>query len=147
MDVNSYAGDIISWANQQAFLLRARQFDQLDIEHLADEIEDVGKSEQRELAHRLAILLAHLLKWEYQPERRGTSWRRTIYEQRKRILRRVQKNPSLNYDLDNSEYWSEIWADALDIATRETGFLYEIFPETCPWNSNEIMNLDWFPDN
>lgn len=67
----SYEKDVVAWAKEQAALLRAGQFSALDIEHLAEEIEDVGKSEQRELANRMAVLLAHLLKWQCQPERRG----------------------------------------------------------------------------
>lgn len=63
----SYDSDVIAWAQEQINLLRSGQFSRLDIEHIAEEIEDVGKSEQRELASRMAILLAHLLKWEYQP--------------------------------------------------------------------------------
>jgi len=69
-----YDRDIIAWANEQTRLLREGRLDQLDIEHIAEEIEDVGKSEQRELASRMAVLIAHLIKWRYQPERRGGSW-------------------------------------------------------------------------
>lgn len=78
----TYEEDIIAWANEQARLLRAGQFDQLDIEHVAEEIEAVGKSEQRDLASRMAIVLAHLLKWQFQPGRRGASWQRTIRARR-----------------------------------------------------------------
>jgi hypothetical protein len=69
MTMHTYDADIIAWANEQAHLLRSGRFDCLDIAHLAEEIEDVGKSEQRELAHRMAVLLSHLLKWHYQPAR------------------------------------------------------------------------------
>jgi hypothetical protein len=74
----AYETDVILWSQEQARLLRARQFAELDIEHLADEIEDAGKSEKRELANRMAVLLAHLIKWNRQPEKRGNSWRATI---------------------------------------------------------------------
>jgi hypothetical protein len=80
-----YEKDVILWSQEQARALRARDFSKLDIEHLADEIEDVGKSEERELANRMAILLTHLLKWRFQPERRSASWRRTINHQRERV--------------------------------------------------------------
>ena len=70
----NYETDVVAWANEQARLIRAGKFDQLDLEHLAEEIEDVGKSEQRELASRMAVLLMHLLKWKFQPERRSKSW-------------------------------------------------------------------------
>lgn len=72
--MHTYQNDILAWSQEQARLIRSRRFDLLDLEHIAEEIEDVGKSEQRELANRFAVLLAHLLKWRYQPERRGASW-------------------------------------------------------------------------
>lgn len=75
----AYETDVIAWANEQARLLRAGLLSQLDIEHIADEIEDVGKSEKREIRNRMALLLAHLLKWQYQPIYRGNSWIRTIF--------------------------------------------------------------------
>ena len=87
-------------------LLRIGQFSALDIEHLAEEIEDVGRSEQRELTHRMAILLAHLLKWQYQPERRSTSWALMIDGQRERIRRRLQKTPSLKSALNDVDWWA-----------------------------------------
>lgn len=83
MTTISYDADVVAWANEQARLIRAGRLDQLDLEHIAEEIEDVGKSEQRELASRMAVLIAHLIKWQYQPERPSNSWRRTIKEQRK----------------------------------------------------------------
>ena len=76
----TYENDIVAWAKEQAYLLRSGKLSALDIEHIAEEIEDVGKSEQRELASRMAVLLAHLLKWQYQPERQSRSWQRTIKE-------------------------------------------------------------------
>ena len=66
MVLTRYEQDIVAWANEQATFVRNKQFDLLDLEHIAEEIEDVGKSEQRELASRMAVLLCHLLKWKYQ---------------------------------------------------------------------------------
>src|SRR5260364_115065 len=80
-----YEQCIVAWANEQAEFIRSGQLDLLDRAHIADEIEDVGKSERRELANRMAVLLAHLLKWQFQPGRRGASWQRTIKEQRRAI--------------------------------------------------------------
>jgi hypothetical protein len=73
-----YAKDIVAWSREQAALLRASDFAALDLEHIASEIEDVDKSEQRELASGMAVLLAHLLQWQFQPERRRTSWKLII---------------------------------------------------------------------
>ncbi len=126
-----YETDIISWANEQAAFIRSGRFDLLDLEHIADEIEDVGKSEQRELESRMAILVAHLIKWQFQPSHRGVSWEVTIKTQRKNIARRLQKTPSLKSIISNDDFWLEIWDDAIDIATKETGM--SGFPESCPW--------------
>lgn len=142
----SYEADVIAWANEQARLLRARRFDALDIEHIADEIEDVGKSEKREFKSRMAVLVAHLVKWQAQPERRGNSWRRTIHEQRRQVAGCLAETPSLKPNLAIPEWWAGVWADALDIATRETGRWYEAFPETCPWGFEQIINSDFWPE-
>lgn len=140
-----YETDVIAWADEQARLLRAGLFSQLDIEHIADEIEDVGRSEKRELRNRMAILLMHLLKWQCQPERQGNSWRRTINVQRREIAGHVQSVPSLKADLNQPAWWEGAWADALIAATRETGLDFEAFPEFCPWTFEQIMDPDFWP--
>jgi hypothetical protein len=117
---------------------------QLDLEHLAEEIEDVGKSEQRELASRMAVLLAHLLKWQHQPGYRGASWEVTIRNQRKGIIRRLNKTPSLKADLHETEWWEGVWDDATAQAAEETGL--SRFPERCPWPAERVLGLDWLPD-
>lgn len=146
MATHTYDGDIIAWANEQARLIRAGQFSELDIEHIAEEIEDVGKSEQRELESRMAVLLAHLLKWQYQPERRGNSWRRTIADQREGIARRLKRTPSLKRSLEDSDWWADAWQDARHDARKETGIEYDRFPRACPWTTEEILNEEWFPE-
>lgn len=138
-----YDQDIIAWANEQARLLRAGQLDQIDIEHIAEEIEDVGKSEQRELASRMAVLLAHLIKWQYQPERRGASWEVTIRTQRNGIARRLRHTPSLANAMQDPDWWADAWDDALDAATRETGLAD--LPRTCPWDREQVLAADWLP--
>lgn len=139
----TYHQDIIEWSREQAELLRSGQFSKLDIEHLADEIEDVGKSEQRELENRMAVLLAHLLKWEYQPGRRSSSWQRTIREQRKGIKRRLAKTSSLKATLKDREWWEGVWSDAVISATKETDI--DCFSELCPWTPENINDSEFFP--
>ena len=97
--MHRYESDIVAWANEQAALLRAGQFNMLDLEHIADEIEDVGKSERRELRSRMAVLLAHLLRRQYQEGFRSKSWQRTIKEQRRGIAGCLKETPSLKTDL------------------------------------------------
>lgn len=141
----TYEADVVAWANEQARLIRAGRFDLLDIEHIAEEIEDVGKSEQRELSNRMAVLLAHLLKWQYQPERQGNSWRLTIRVQRNGVERALAATPSLRAKLPDAAWWQSVWDDALGIAASETG-LGEDFPKICPWSMEaEILNSDWLP--
>ncbi len=143
--MQSYETDVIAWANEQAAFIRSGRFDLLDLEHIADEIEDVGKSEQREFENRMALLLAHLIKWQYRPSHRGKSWERTIKDQRTMLIRRLNKTHSLKPELENPEFWAESWADAARMAENETGIL-NVFPETCPWVLDQIMNADFWPE-
>ncbi|MEN9232233.1 MAG: DUF29 domain-containing protein, partial [Thermostichus sp. DG02_5_bins_236] len=94
-----YDRDFYAWIQEQATLLKSGQWDQLDIANLVEEIESLGRQERRELVNQLGILLGHLLKWQFQPQLRGKSWRATITEQRRQIQRLLQDNPSLKPDL------------------------------------------------
>ena len=141
----TYEEDIMAWAQEQAHLLRAGQFSALDIEHLAEEIEDVGRSEQRELASRMAVLLAHLLKWQYQPERRGASGEVTIGGQRERIIRRLRQTPSLKATLNDPDGWADAGFDARMEAAKETGIEIQVFPPVCPWTVDPVLGEGWRP--
>ena len=142
--MTTYEADVIAWANRQAALLRAGRFDELDIEHIAEEIEDVGKSEQRELASRMAVLLTHLIKWHCQPERRGKSWRLTIRNQRRGIELRLARTPSLKAMLQDAGWQQEIWVDAAGAASAQAGL--DELPEQCPWALEQVLMPDWLPD-
>ncbi len=143
--MQTYEKDINAWANEQARLLRAGRFDLLDIEHIAGEIEDVGKSEQRELASRMAVLMAHLLKWQYQIDRRGASWEKTIKAQRKEISYALDESPSLVPKLQEPRWLDMVWARAVAQAVSETGL--DVFPDECPWAiHDEVLNEAWLPE-
>src|SRR3982750_3295215 len=90
-----YESDFYAWTQEQARLLRERRWNDLDLENLVDEVESVGRSDKRQIESRLEILIAHLLKWKYQPGGRGNSWSSTIFEQRNRIAGLVEDSPSL----------------------------------------------------
>ena len=90
-----YDQDFATWTSETARLLRARRFDEIDIEHVAEEIEDMGKSEKRELLSRLSVLVLHLLKWKFQREKRSSSWKATILTQRTELGRLLEDSPSL----------------------------------------------------
>ncbi len=140
----AYEKDVIAWANEQAALLRSGHLSALDIEHIAEEIEDVGKSERRELASRMAVLLAHLLKWRFQPDRRGSSWQRTIKEQRRAIGAHIRETPSLKVSLKDENWLEGVWADAVTKAIAETGL--DLFPEDCPWPIEQVLSQEFYPD-
>lgn len=141
----TYESDVVAWANEQAQFIRSGRFELLDLVHIAEEIEDVGKSEQRELASRMIVLIAHLLKWQFQPERRGRSWQMTIRNQRRAIQLHLKQMPSLKTKLNEAEWFEIVWGDAIDQATKETGL--DSFPENCPWSIEDILTSDWMPDH
>jgi hypothetical protein len=140
----TYEEDVVAWSVDQARLLRAGAFDQLDIAHIAEEIEDVGKSEQRELTSRMGVLIGHLLKWQYQPLRRGASWEKTIKAQRKELLYALDESPSLKTKLSDPRWIDVVWSKGVALAVSETGL--DCFPETCDCSmSEQILNPAWWP--
>lgn len=143
MNITAYETDVVAWANEQAALIRAGRFEHLDLLHIAEEIEDVGKSEKRELASRMIVLMGHLLKWQHQPGKRGSSWARTIKTQRKDVLYCLKEAPSLKPQLNNAEWMDIVWSKAVALAEDETGL--EDFPEICPWNMDDVLRDGWLP--
>jgi hypothetical protein len=139
----AYEDDVAAWALEQVALLRSGQWALLDMEHIVEEIEDMNISHRYQLAHRLAILMAHMLKWQYQPERRGRSWTNTMRTQRLAISRLLRKMPSLRRVLNDLELEAEIWADAVDIAGREAGLTD--LPKTRPWSFEQVLADDYLP--
>ncbi len=136
--------DFYTWAKHNARLLRNGQVEQADLENIAEELEDMGGSRERELENRLGVLLTHLLKWIYQPERRGNSWIATIEEQRRRIKRVLKKNPGLkNYQQEAFEY---AYGDARLMASRETGMHKNTFPVDSPFTIDETLNDEFWPE-
>lgn len=144
MTTTRYEADFFAWANEQAALLRAGKLSAADIEHIAEEIEDMGRAEQRELENRLKQLLLHLLKWRFQPERRGSSWQASIRIQRVEIAKHVKKNPSLKADI--AETMSDAYEVAQIAAAGETGLSEAVFPAECPWSYEQIMDAGFWPD-
>ncbi len=94
-----YDTDFYQWTQQQAALLRQGQLVALDIDHLAEEIEDMGKSNRLALESYLSNVIMHLLKWQYQPERRSTRWKPSIRNGRRQIEKRLKNSPSLKPQL------------------------------------------------
>lgn len=142
-DTTLYDRDFYAWANEQAALLRAGKLDAADIAHIAEEIESMGRTEKRELANRLAVLLLHLLKWQYQPKRRGASWEATIRVQRRDLAVHLTDNPSLKARLP--EVIGQAYGNAVIEAASETGRPEADFPPECPWTFERIMDAAFWP--
>lgn len=141
---SDYDSDFYGWATEQAALLRQGRVSEADIANIAEEIESLGKNEKRELVSRLTVLLTHLLKWQFQPGLRGTSWRLTIEEQRAQLEDHLAENPSLRAIL--GECIARAYKLALLAARKETGLAEHMFPAGIPYTEAQMFDLSFFPD-
>jgi hypothetical protein len=139
-----YEEDLYAWTQEQAALLRARQYDALDLENLAEEIVAVGGRDRRKLESRLCVILLHLLKWQAQPALRGASWRKTLRTQRREIRKLLKQSPSLRRDV--SELIRDAYVDAVKDAIDETGLPQDRFPAHCPYTPDHVLAEEYLPD-
>src|SRR5262249_30995992 len=143
----AYQRDFYAWSQAQARALRERRLDQLDLENLSEEVEDLANSLRRELFNRLRVILVHLLKCQYQPERRSPSWESTLLEQRLQVGDLLEQSPSLKREVP------ELAAKAYKTAPRYAALqmrldkkdIPRIFPARCPWTADQIFDLDFVP--
>ena len=138
-----YDVDFDSWIQQHITLLKNKRFSEIDIVHLIDELEDMRKSNQRELENRLECLIMHLLKWQYQPNKRSNSWQATIKEQRRRLNRLLKDAPSLKNKMNDAI--AVVYADAIDSACGETGLAESVFPTICTYSKEDLLNNEYYP--
>lgn len=138
-----YEEDAAAWALEQVALLRAGRWSELDIEHIAEEIEDMNLSHWHQLASRMSLLIAHLLKWQYQPARRGASWESTIRTQRVRITRMLSRMPSLRHLLDDADWRAEVWQDGCNQAAVEA-HLPQV-PAIPSWTVEQLLDPGFWP--
>jgi len=129
---NLYETDFYGWINQQVDALKAGNLEALDVGNLIEEVEDMGRSEKRELDSWLEVLLMHLLKWQYQPHFST------------RISYHLADNPSLKSRIP--ETYERIYALAVMDAVKETGLDKTAFPGQCPWTFEEVMDADFWPE-
>jgi hypothetical protein len=139
-----YDQDFFTWTMETARLLRDGRFSELDIEHLAEEIEDMGKSEGREVRSRLRIILTHLLKWKWQPAKRSPSWRATLRTQRQELRDVFRDSPSLRRSVAPSLL--DVYPDAIEGAGDETGLPIHTFPPDCPFTEDQVLDTRFLPD-
>jgi len=138
-----YERDFAAWAERTSELIRAGQLEEIGREELAEEVAGLAGSDRSELYSRMRVLTVHLLKWKYQPERRGSSWRATIAVQRSDLRQLFRNSPSLK---PLSRRWfSEVFADARGLAIIETGLPDEALPPEPPFTVDQALDPDYLP--
>ncbi|MBN3907761.1 MAG: DUF29 domain-containing protein [Nostoc sp. NMS1] len=139
-----YNQDFLMWTQQQAECLKKGRWAELDVEHLVEELEALGRSEQKELGSYLQVLLMHLLKCQYQPERKTKSWVNIISNCLNKIQDCLEDTPSLQRFLEDWEWIQKYYRRALRDAANETQKPIEIFPLECPFTIEQVLNPDFF---
>lgn len=139
-----YETDFYAWTQEQVSLLRTQQWERIDAVNLVEEIEGLGRKERQELRNRLGVLLGHLLKWQFQPEKRSNSWLGTIREQRVQIKLLLKDSPSLRPYLDQA--LADSYELGLALAIRETQLGEQVFLEACPYTLEQTLTPGFLPD-
>jgi hypothetical protein len=140
-----YEQDYYLWMEKTIHLLETRQFSELDLENLIDEISDMASNKRKAIKSNLAVILWHLLKYKYEPGRRSNSWRLTLLEHRDRIEEDLKESPSLKPFI--KEIFDECYQKARRSASTETGLKIDIFPKESPFTLEEALNLDYLPES
>lgn len=144
--MTTYHTDFYAWTNEQANYLKSGNLANLDISNLIEEIESMGRSELAALKSRLEVLIMHLLKYQFQPEKRSKSWQDTIEEQRSRVQDLFEDNPSFKYKSAQAGFLEKIWKYAVLGATKETGLSKDSFPSEPFWTLEQILDEKFYPD-
>jgi hypothetical protein len=145
MSANLHELDFYAWTQQQLALLRTGDFSKVDVKNLIDEVASMGASERKELMSRLEVLLAHLLKWQFQAQRRGRSWELTIQEQRSRLSDLLDENPSLGNPDTLQASLAKAYKYAAIAAQRETRLSAGVFPGECPYSLENVLDNGFYP--
>lgn len=137
-----YDNDFLLWINSQVELLRAKKFEQLDLDNLIEELDAMARRDKRELASRIETVIVHLLKCKAQPGQFSSSWRGTLCEQRSRIRRLLKDMPSLENAINDDA--ADCYASALARAIVETSLPDSAFPASNPFTSTQLLDQHYF---
>ena len=138
-----YDEDFFEWTRRSAGLLRSGRFERADIEHIAEEIEDMGKRDLKELNSRVQVLVGRLLKWQLQPAKRSGSWSSMIVTQRIEIEADLKQSPSLKRKVRSG--LPDNYEGAVRRAAAETGLPPDLFPAECPFTVEQILDPEFLP--
>lgn len=139
----SYETDYYKWTMRNAELLRLGKITEIDAVNIAEELESMGKRDRRQIINRLIVLFVHLLKWEFQKDKRTNSWKGIIFEQRRRIIQLLEDSPSLNNEIDKKIDYA--YSEALKKAAIETGLDESFFPDKCPYSKEQLLSDEFYP--
>jgi len=140
-----YDKDFYAWTVEMASALKNKTLDQLDFEHLAEELEGMSARELREIRSRLIILIMHLLKWEYQPLKQSSGWKSTIFQQRYELQDVLEQSPSLKNKLQSELSKPRIYKKSVVDASIETGLLQSSFPSDLPYTISQLLDDEFYP--
>jgi hypothetical protein len=136
-----YERDFYSWTFEQARLVREGRWEGVDRENVAEEIESLGREQFAKLRSALRVLLMHVLKWDYQPERRSRSWVLSIEAQRVELEDVLEGNPGLKPKI--AEAIAKGYRGAIIEAMRETSLEKSVFPAQCPYSWDDIVSREF----
>lgn len=139
-NVTLYHQDFLKWTEQQVAYLRKGHWAELDVDNLVEELEALGRSEQRELGSYLQVLMMHLLKCQFQPDYRTKSWDITISNCRDKIQDCLEDTPSLQRFLQDWEWLGKYYRRARRDAAKETQQAINIFPAKCLYTIEQILD-------
>lgn len=148
MQEKLYEQDFLQWTQEQVEHLQRRAWEKLDVENLIEELETLGRSERREFGSHLQVLIMHLLKWQYQPDRRSRSWD-TISRSRDKVQDCLEDTPSLRRFLLDAEwtekYYRRARRDAAKETAPETALPPERLPIDCPYAIDQLLDPKFLP--
>ncbi len=143
MNSNLYNQDYYQWIQKTVKRLEQRNFQELDLDNLIEEIQDLALNEKQTIETNLIVVLKLLLKWQHQPEQWSGEIKASIRRHRYQIRDDLKISPSLKTHL--SEIWLESYQEARLKAADETELAVEIFPEQCPYTLKNILDKDYLP--
>jgi hypothetical protein len=131
-----YEEDETAWLEQTASLVAQRRFDEIDQENLKEYLCDMARRDKREVLSRLVTLIAHLLKWEHQPEHRSHSWRGTILAQRQELGHLLESGTLSRHA---AAVLGKAYKEAVARAAEETGLVETVFPSDCSMSLEDVL--------
>ena len=143
-DPTDIRDDAYAWCFEQAELLRQGRFSEIDIPNVIEELESMGNEKRHSLRSSYRLIIAHLLKWQFQPERRARSWELTIARERINIEDREKDSKSLKNEA--SQIVEEAYRSAVFLAAKETRLSRNDFPFDCPYTIEQLRDRDWMPE-